>query len=695
MPGRQSEPHDPHQHPNPHQGDAAKAAKPGQGPKPPKPGSRQPGAKGATDLTKQLNSAVVLPNPDPEQQYATQRLIEALPKDFTVFKADGKTPVWSMAAYQNFLVGSAPETVNPSLWRNALLNMNVGLYYVVPDAVYQVRGMDLSNITFIEDPTQQTDQVIVLDPLVSEECAAAAWDIYTKWRGPRTIAAVNYSHSHVDHYGGVRGLFGPDGPDESVKFIAPDGFLEHAVSENVYAGTAMARRALFMYGMTIEKDAQGQVDAGLGKTSSTGTIGVIAPTPGWTISESTPVGQPVQIGPFNIEFQVTPGTEAPSEMNFYLPDIRTMCMAENATPTLHNLYSLRGAQVRDAKAWSDYLNQTIADYGDRTDTMFASHFWPRWNSPGGSEIVDFWTHQADMYRYIHDQTLRITNSGRTLIEVAEDLDQSLPPNLANQWYNHGYYGTTNHNIKAVYQRYIGWFDGNPAHLHNLPPEKVGPRYVAAIGTADDVIRIAKKAFLDPVNGVDDYRWAAELLTHVVFADPGNIAARELQADVLEQLGYQAESGPWRNFYLAGAEELRYRKNPPAVPGRLTPGMLEAMPIDMVFDYLGIRLYGSKVNDQPMLLGFMITDGVEGDPLDNTLQLRNSVLVYQPQAPVDPDALYRLTRANFNLLVTGAKTPAQLQSTGDIEVLTGTITPLQNFFTTLLDPFNEDFGITTP
>ncbi|MFG2915864.1 alkyl/aryl-sulfatase [Kitasatospora sp. NPDC048298] len=655
----------------------------------------------ATSLTADLNAAIVVPSPDqdPEAAFASQGLIQALPADFTVDKAGSSVPAWSLAPYA-FLTGPAPDTVNPSLWRNALLNMNTGLFEVVENAVYQVRGMDLSNITFLEDPTGADPRIVVVDPLVSEECASAALDLYRAHRGQdREICAVLFTHSHIDHYGGVLGLF-PDGvvPD-GVEIIAPDGFLEHAVSENVYAGNAMQRRALFMYGSLLERSAHGQVDAGLGKTNSNGSSGLLAPT--FNVDSTVAVqGQVVAFGPVNLEFQLTPGTEAPAEMNFYLPDVRALCMAENATPTLHNLYSLRGAQVRDAKSWSEYLRQSIEWFADRSDTLFASHFWPRWNSTENPDtIVSFLTSQSDLYRYLHDQSLRLANQGLTMTEIAEDLDGNLPEGLAGQWFNRGYYGTVSHDTKAVYQRYLGWYDGNAAHLHTLPPEQAGPRYVDAMGGAAKVVDLARQTY-ENAKGAEDYRWAAELLSHAVFADPTDTAARELEADVLEQLGYQAESGPWRNFYLAAAFELRNRPADGAPPGLpnpqlITPPVLAAMSLEMLFDYVGIRLDGPEAADSPLAIGFTVTGGLAGDPDQCTVRLRNGVLVYTP-APADDgtDATYTVTRDGLNRLAVGDATPAQLLADGDLTVVSGTIDTLDTL-NGLLETFEYWFGLTTP
>lgn len=654
----------------------------------------------ATSLTRDLNAAVTVPptDQDPEAALASAHRIAALPPDFTVDKEGGKFPAWSLAPYE-FLTGPAPDTVNPSLWRNALLNMNTGLFEVVPDAVYQVRGMDLSNISFLEDPTGASQEIVVVDPLISEECAEAALKLYREHRGrERTIRAVLFTHSHIDHYGGVLGLFEDRQLPEGVDVIAPDGFLEHAVSENVYAGNAMQRRALFMYGSLLERSAQGQVDAGLGKTNSNGLSGLLTPTVNITSAKARP-GHVIPFGPVNLEFQLTPGTEAPAEMNFYLPDVEALCMAENATPTLHNLYSLRGAQVRDAKAWSEYIRESIEWYGGRSRTLFASHFWPRWNTDETPDaIVPFLTSQADLYRFLHDQALRLANKGRTMIEIAEDLDQAVPESLAGQWFNRGYYGTTNHDLKAVYQRYLGWYDGNAAHLHTLPPEKSGPRYVEAMGGAAKVVERAQDAF-DNAKSAEDYRWAAELLSHAVFADPSDQDARKLEADVLEQLGYQAESGPWRNFYLAAAHELRIPhgsgENLPS-PQLITAPVLEAMPLEMLFDYLGIRLNGPAAADQPLAMGFTVTGGLPDDPTQVVVRVRNGVLVYTAGL-VDAgqvDATYTVTRAGLNRLAIGQATPDQLVNDGDLTVDTGSVDPL-NTLNGLLETFEYWFGLTLP
>lgn len=656
--------------------------------------------KQATQLTHAVNTAVSVPPPetDPEASNAKDKIIEELGDDYTVPGVSGTT-AWSLAGYA-FLPESwsepvPPDTVNPSLWRNAVLNMNCGLYEVVHDAVYQVRGMDLANISFLEDPTGTSRSIVVVDPLGSAETAAAALDLYQKHRGlDRKIVAVIYTHSHVDHYGGVRGLFRPDGVlPPGVTIAAPDGFLDHAVSENVYAGNAMSRRASFMYGFVLDQSPTGQVDAGLGKGTSAGLTGLIPPT-----DVITPDNKTRTYGPIEFTFQLTPDTEAPAEMNFYLPQSNALCMAENANPTLHNLYSLRGAQVRDAKNWSYYLNEAVDLFGDTAEVLFASHFWPRWKTDTGEEIIDFLTKQADMYRFLHDQTLRLANHGRTMHEIAEDLDQALPTSLADKWYNHGYYGTTNHDIKAVYQRYLGWYDGNAAHLHGLPPAEVGMRYVAAMGGAAQVIALAQDAY-DNAKSVDDYRWAAELLSHVAFAEPDNAEARCLEADVLEQLGYQAESAPWRNFYLAGAQELRGKEErPDGSVSFITPDVIAAMPLEMVFDYLGIRLNGPQAGLTALTIGLSITSP-PSDPSFCKMMLRNGVLVYKELAEAldesSADATYTLSRTGLNELALAQKTPDELAASGDLSVNNnGPMEPI-NEFHSLLETFLWAFALTLP
>ncbi len=496
---------------------------------------------------------------------------------------------WSLKPYA-FLADETPApTVNPSLWRQARLNMQHGLFEVTK-GVYQVRGFDLSNITFIEGD----EGYVIVDPLTSAAPAAAALQLMRERRGDKPVTAVIYTHSHVDHYGGVRGVLTPEDIEAGIPIVAPEGFLAAAVSENVLAGNAMGRRATYMYGATLPKDPKGHVDAGLGKAVSMGAVSLVPNTV--SIRET---GQRLTLDGVEIVFQVTPDTEAPAEMNFFFPQFGALCMAENCTCQLHNLYTPRGAQVRDARAWSHYINEASDMFADDTQVLFASHHWPRW---GSGEARRFLRQQRDLYKYIHDQTLRMANHGLTPTEIAEDL--ALPPSLAAEWHTRGYYGTLSHNAKAVYQRYLGWFDGNPANLHKLPPVEAGQRYVELAGGPDALLAKAREAYER-----GEYRWVAELVNHLVFADPANADARALQADALEQMGYQAESGPWRDFYLTGAQELRNPRLASETPRQGAAGQLRALPADSMLESFAVRLNGPKagaIGDLALTIAFSDT-----------------------------------------------------------------------------------------
>ncbi|MFZ3033270.1 MAG: alkyl sulfatase dimerization domain-containing protein, partial [Parvibaculum sp.] len=439
-------------------------------------------------------------------------------KDPVIRKADG-TVAFDLSSY-GFLEGDAPDAANPSLWRQAKILTKHGLFKVA-DRIFQVRGFDVSTVSFIDAGAGW----IVVDPLTTVEVARAALELVTEHLGEKPILAVIYSHSHADHYGGVCGVTSPaDVAAGKVKVIAPEGFLEHAVSENIIAGPAMGRRARFQFGFTLPRGPEGEVTSGLGPGVSQGSLSLIAPT--HTISKT---GQEITVGDVSMVFQLTPGTEAPSEMNFYLPQFRSVFMAENANLTMHNLLPARGALVRDAKAWADYLTESIRLFGDKSDTMFAAHGIPRF---GTQEIIDFLTNHRDAYKFLHDQTVRLMNAGFTASEIAEVL--KLPDVLAKQWFNRGYYGTMSHNAKAIYQRYLGWYDANPANLNPLPPEPAAERYVEAMGGADAVMAMATRA-----EKAGELRWAATLLNHVVFADDTNQTARNQLAAVYTQLGFES------------------------------------------------------------------------------------------------------------------------------------------------------------
>ncbi|HEU0028662.1 MAG TPA: alkyl sulfatase dimerization domain-containing protein [Ktedonobacterales bacterium] len=591
-----------------------------------------------------------------------------------IIKGTGGRAVWDMDVYTFEDREEAPASVNPSLWRQARLNRISGLFQVT-DGIYQVRGLDLSNMTIIEGETG----LIVIDPLVSTECAAAGMDLYIQRRSRKPVVAVIYTHSHVDHYGGVKGVISEDDVRAGrVRVYAPEGFLEYTISENVFAGTAMSRRAQYQYGLFLPRGELGQVDLGLGKAVSTGSITLIPPTD--IISE--PHAKRTIDG-VDIEFQLTPGTEAPAEMNFYFPRFRALCAAENATHNLHNILTLRGAEVRDTKAWASYLDETITLFAHRSDVLFASHHWPTW---GAERIRTYLADQRDMYEYLHDQTLRLINHGYTPMEIAEAL-ATLPPELERRWYCRGYYGSLSHNVRAVYQRYLGFYDGNPASLNPLPPVEAGKRYVEAIGGADKVLDIARASFER-----GEYRWAAQLLNHLVFAQPDNQTARELQANALEQMGYQSESGTWRSAYLTGAHELRNGADTSITITTANPDLTQAMPIELFFDYLGIRLNGEKAaNTGEMALIWRFTDLDE----THTLTLRNATLTHArgERDGRQPDATITLTRATLDAITLGQTTFDQAIADGRVSVSgdTGKLTQLL----ALLDTFELMFNIVEP
>jgi len=574
-------------------------------------------AHDATDHTRAAHRAAAA---DPLLDFSDERDFLAARRGFlgsieppVVAAADGRT-VWDLRDYA-FLgdpaLGAdgppAPLTVHPSLWRQARLNLAHGLHRI-HDRIVQVRGYDLSVMSVVEGDTG----FIVVDPLVTEEVARASLDLVRRHLGERPVLAVIYTHSHVDHFGGVLGVTTPDDVAAGrTRVFAPEGFLDAAVRENVVAGTVMGRRSVYMYGARLEKGPRGQVDAGLGKTTSGGTVSVIAPT-----DEITVTGTRVVIDGVEFEFHLTPGTEAPAEMNFALPEFRALCMAENCSRTLHILYTPRGAPVRDARVWSRYLDDALVRYGADTDLCFTSHHWPVW---GTEAVVEYLEKQRDMYRYLHDQTLRLANRGETMVEIAEQVE--LPPELAREWYSRGYYGTVNHDVKAVYQHYLGYFDGNPAHLHPHPPVEAARRYVEYMGGADAVLSRARTDFER-----GDYRWVAEVVHHVVFADPENLAARELEAAAFEQLGYQSESAVWRNFYLMGAQELRTGV-PVSSETRMGPTIFQNVSISLVLDALAVRIDGPRAIGVTFAIDAVDTD----DGTRYAIWLQNAVLHHRVDA----------------------------------------------------------------
>jgi alkyl sulfatase BDS1-like metallo-beta-lactamase superfamily hydrolase len=621
-----------------------------------------------SDHTLAANEAarMTLPFSDRQDFEDAQRgFITALDEPI-VTATDGRV-VWDITGYGD-ISGECPDTVHPSLWRSAQLNVMHGLFEVVP-SVYQVRGLDLSNMTIVEGDTG----VIIIDPLISCETAAAALELYRSQRGDRPVTAIIYTHSHIDHFGGVRGVL-PDGDPGDIPIVAPEGFLEHAVSENLYAGTAMSRRAIYMYGSLLPKGPLGQITTGLGATTSVGRVTLVPPT-----IDITTTGQELVLDGVRIVFQMTPGTEAPAEMNFHFPDLRLLCMAENATHNLHNVVTLRGALVRDAHAWAHFLDEAIEMFADSTDTLFASHHWPTW---GRDNIVTYLSQQRDLYGYLHDQTLRLMNKGFTGIEIAEQLD--LPPTLASSWHCRGYYGSVNHNVKAIYQRYMGWFDGNPAHLWMHPPEQAATRYVEYMGGADAILERARQSFDE-----GDYRWVAEVVNHVVFADPANTEARELQARTLEQMAYSAENATWRNFFLMGAVELRGGPMSNTI-GANALEMLSYLTVKQIFDATAIRLDGPRAGS--MQFGINWTIGDAGDRF--FLRLENGVLsLVSGRHDVSATLSITLPRENLLFLLLGFVTLVDLVDGGSASV-EGDATVLDTL-RSLLDSFDPTFAIVTP
>ena len=634
--------------------------------------STQP--KDATTATKAANQSLLnqLPFEDKRDfDEATRGFVAPLPNNGVIKAEDGRV-VWDVTRFDFIQEGSAaPETVNPSLWRQSQLVLKGGLFKVV-DRLYQVRTADLSNLTIVEGDTG----LIIFDPLISVETAKAALDLYYEHRPRKPVVAVVHSHSHVDHYGGVRGVVSEaDVKAGKVKIVAPIGFLKAAVAENVLAGTVMSRRASYMYGNLLPPDPKGQVGAGLGLTTSSGTITLIPPT-----DEINHTGQKMNIDGLDFEFLLAPDTEAPAEMHWYIEQLKALTAAENCCHTLHNTYSMRGTSCRDPQAWAKYLNETIDMWGHKTEVMYGMHHWPVW---GRERVLEMLEKARDGYRYINDQTLRLANHGFTPVEIAEQV--VFPPELANHWAMRGYYGSINHNVKATYTKYLGWFDGNPATLYTLPPEEAAKKYVEMMGGADSVLKGAAKAYAD-----GEYRWVAEVVKHVVFADPKHAAAREMLADALEQLGYQSESGPWRNFYLTGAKELREGVMQLPTPNTVSPDTVRAMSLELFFDYLGVRLNGPRAAGKQIKVNFNLTDTGE----TAVLFLANAALNHSlGRQAADADATLSLPRTALDKIILQESTFDQEISSGEVKV-DGDLKKVSELVS-LLDTFEFWFNIVEP
>ncbi|MFQ6395212.1 alkyl/aryl-sulfatase [Nocardia sp. KC 131] len=622
-------------------------------------------------IAEQRRAGAALPLADAADIADVDRGFIAALEPGVVTSSDG-TVVWDNDSYE-FLREPCPASVNPSLWRQSGLVIRQGLYEVT-EGIYQIRGLDLSNMTLIEGSAG----VVVIDPLISAETAAAGLALYREHRGERPVTGLIYTHSHVDHFGGAMGVTTmEDVAAGRCPVLAPAGLLEHAVAENVYAGTAMARRAAYMYGAALPRGPLGQVGAGLGQTTSLGTVTLIPPT-----IDITATGQEETVDGVRIVFQITPGTEAPAEMNFYFPDHRALCMAENATHTLHNLLTLRGALVRDPHVWAKYLTEAINLFARDSDVVFASHHWPTWDT---ERLVEFLALQRDLYGYLHDQTLRLLNQGYVGNEIAEMI--SLPPAVENAWHTHGYYGSVSHNIKAIYQRYMGWFDGNPAHLWEHPPVESATRHVEFMGGADEILRKAQVSY-----DAGDYRWVAQVVNYVIFADPANEAAKALQASTFEQLGYGAENATWRNFYLSGAYELRNGSF--GTPTKTnSPTMLAALTVEQIFDAMALRVDGPKAWDQRVTTDWNISD----ENRIHRLELRNGLLTHYdlPSGATlpDPDASFTLSRPTLIRVLLAGEDLGAAVAAGHV-TLTGDPTKLAEIIG-VFDAPDPDFAIVTP
>jgi alkyl sulfatase BDS1-like metallo-beta-lactamase superfamily hydrolase len=627
------------------------------------------GPKPATAVTASANRTVagtLTFNDSQDFEEATRGLVATLP-DPVIKNADGRA-VWDASRF-DFIHGDAPATVNPSLWRQEQLNNKIGLFKVV-DGIYQIRGYDLANMTLIEGASGW----IVIDTLLSREIAKKTLDFAMQVLGSKKpVLNVIYTHSHIDHFGGVRGVVDEaDVKSGKVRIIAPEGFMDNAIAENVLAGNAMARRATYMFGIGLPANERQGVGDGLGKAVSTGVAGLIPPTD--TISQT---GHEMIVDGVRVVFMMAQGTEAPSEMMVYFPDKKALCLAEVATKHMHNVYTLRGAKARDALGWSKYINQTI-DMFPEVEVAFASHHWPTW---GGDRIRQFLRNQRDTYRFLNDETLHLANSGQDMDEIGNAT--FFPKGLATDSSSRGYYGSLSHNMRAVYNYYLGYYDGNPATLNHLPPVELAKRYVDAMGGEKAVLQRARKAF-----AAGDYRWATELLNRLVFADPKNQAARNLEADALEQLGYQSEAATWRNIYLVGAKELREGLPKPGISPQATD-VVRGMTNELLFDFIAVRLNHQAVDGHIFGIDMVFTDSDE----QWALELSNSVLNNTKGRVLKaPDLTMRLTRQALLGMLLQKKPLADLVQSGAVKVEGDT-----RAWTTLMEnvqTFNPVFDIVT-
>lgn len=628
-------------------------------PKPPEPSTLQANA----DMAKTL-------------PFADRRDFEDAMRGFIATVPDalvpgaGPRPAWSMKPY-DFLKADVPaDTVNPSLWRQAQLNAMHGLFQVT-DRVYQVRGFDLANMTIVEGDSS----LIVIDPLLTAETARAALDLYYQYRPRKPVGTVIYSHGHADHFGGVKGVTTEaDVAAGKVQVLAPAGFMETAVAENILAGNAMSRRSQYQFGSLLPPGVRGQVDTGLGKALARGTVTLIAPTA--SIDKPT---EARTIDGVQFVFHLVPGSEAPSEMLMYLPQFRVLNMAEDVTHNMHNLYTIRGAEVRDGNLWSKYIDEARVAFGGKTDVLIAQHHWPTF---GQDRIVDLLKKQRDMYKFINDQSLRLLNQGYTAADIAETL--RMPASLSQEWSARGYYGTLRHNAKAVYQKYLGWYDANPANLDPLPPVAYAKKTIEYMGGADAVIARARDDFRK-----GDFRWVASAMNQVVYADPSNRAARELGADALEQLGYQSEAGTWRSAYLVGAMELRNGVPKISIGSSANADTLKAVSNDLFFDFLGVRLDAAKAEGKKLVINWNFTDSNQ----QFVLTLENSALTHIAGQQPGADATVTLSRATLDAVTLKETSFPAAVLTGKVKI-EGDRAKLAELMS-MLDTFEPMFAVVEP
>jgi alkyl sulfatase BDS1-like metallo-beta-lactamase superfamily hydrolase len=630
---------------------------------------RQPKDATTATVTVQQSFRDKLDFQDRQSFVDAERGFIATLQPLTIAHDHAKRPAYDLAS-MGFLKGEAPDTVNPSLWRQAQLTSHYHGLYEVVDGIYQIRSFDIANMTLVCGDTGW----IVIDPLTSAETSRAGLALANQHLGKRPVKAVIHTHSHADHFAGVLGVITQEQVSSGeVAVIAPADFVNESLSENVLAGNVMGRRATYMYGNLLAPSAKGFVTTGLGAALSLGTTGFVVPTD--IISET---GEERIIDGIRIEFQMTPGTEAPAEMVFYFPEFQALCMSEITSHHLHNVYTPRGAQVRDALAWANQINESIDLFGERLEVQFASHHWPIW---GRSRAIEYLQKQRDLYKFIHDQTLRLANMGYTKEEIAEQI--ALPDALGKEFYNRDYYGTVHHNARAVYVKYLGYFDGNPAHLYPLPPVELAHRYLDYMGGADAVVDKAAQTYAE-----GDYRFVAEVLNHVVMANPEHVTGRALLADALEQLGYQSESGPWRNFYLCGALELREGLPKGSTYGT-SKGMATGMPLANLFQTLAVRLNAQRAEKVSLHINFAFTDAPA-----TLLSVENSVLhAFADRRHNSPTATVKISELNFKLLMTGHATAAELIERAELEI-EGDIGALAQL-AELLDQFQRRFPIVTP